>query len=541
MRSRRLWAPVAAVSVVALTYLLGRLVVYLYVFDPLFSLGTVRQVPSQKEADAFGDLVGLWMMPVAFFVLTSLATFALARVGSIPRFRDGALCGLAAALLHQIAGLYFSPFNPAEAVTFFIFGTTGGLLGVAGGRRTMDTREALHGASREVAAARDPWEIVSAVGKHLAGPGVAEIILYTTTGGSEDANDGGLRPVASWHPPASHGPYGQRLGELLRAAATDGLGNNGQAVVLRTDGLSAPESAVWERAGVASVLLVPLAAPTGGRVGVLTIASRRGRSFSKDLPRAFPNNEARAYETVGPQAALVLENLRLLEEARRAGRQAGVLRERQRLAHEIHDTLAQGFTSIVTNLEAAEAALRRDPSAVRRHHEQIGRAARGGLDEARRLVWALSPAPLEGRALPEAIGELAREFSEENGIPAAFSVSGDPAALPEAAQTVLVRVSQEALQNVRKHAGASLSRVALTLSCMGDTVALDVRDDGVGFDPVTLTPNGLSDGGGFGLRAMRERVEGLGGSLFVETSPGEGTAVVAELPVAPSENEEGAP
>jgi signal transduction histidine kinase len=528
----RLRAPVvavaASVAVVALTYLFARLVVYLYVFDPFFSLGA-RQMPSPEEAITFGNFVGLWIMPAAFLGLTLLSVVTLVRANLITRSRDGALFGLTAALLHQIVGLYFDPLKPAEAATFLILGVASGFLGVSWGRKKLDARESLYEASREVAAARDPQWIVSALAKHLADSDVVGLVLYGVAPRDERANHE-LSPLASWHSPISRGPAGERIGELLLGAATH-ASKSSVTTVVRADGLRGSERGDWERSGIASALLVPLGAPTGRWVGVLAVASRRRYHFSKGLPRTFMRDETRAYESLGPQTALVLENHRLLEEARRSGRQAGILRERQRLAHEIHDTLAQAFTSVVTNLEAAEAALPRDPSAVRQHHGQLGRAARAGLDETRRLVWALRPAPLEDRPLLEAIGELVHEFSEESGIPAVFSVSGDPYALPEAAEAVLVRVSQEALQNVRKHGGDSLSRVALTLSCMGDAVALDVRDDGVGFDPAVLALNGLPDGGGFGLRAMRERVEGLGGSLVVESSPGEGTAIVAEVPL----------
>ena len=164
-----------------------------------------------------------------------------------------------------------------------------------------------------------------------------------------------------------------------------------------------------------------------------------------------------------------------------AEHQAGVLEERQRLAREIHDTLAQDFTSIVLHLEAADAALPARPSPLRTHVSRARETARAGLREARRLVLALRPEPLEDASLPEALRRVAARWAEETGVPADVTVTGEPVALHPEAEVTLLRAAQEALTNVRKHARAR--QVDLTLSYMGDQVTLDVQDDGVGFDP----------------------------------------------------------
>jgi signal transduction histidine kinase len=212
------------------------------------------------------------------------------------------------------------------------------------------------------------------------------------------------------------------------------------------------------------------------------------------------------------------------EELAARQRRAGVLEERGRLAREIHDTLAQGFISIVAHLEAAEGALPSGSDQARRHLRQARRTARENLVEARHLVAALRPEILEGSSLSGALGRLARRWSEETGIPATLSVTGDEHALPQESQVALFRATQEALSNARRHARAG--RVEITLSYMEDLVALDVQDDGEGFDP-----RGASPGGSFGLRAMRERVEALGGSLLIESEPGVGCTLVVELPL----------
>jgi signal transduction histidine kinase len=208
-----------------------------------------------------------------------------------------------------------------------------------------------------------------------------------------------------------------------------------------------------------------------------------------------------------------------------AEHQAGVLAERQRLAREIHDTLAQDFTSIVLHLEAADAALPDEVDPARTHVTRARAAARSGLAEARRLVLALRPEPLEGASLPEALRRVAARWAEETGIPAAVVVTGEPVSLHPEAEVTLLRAAQEALTNVRKHAQAR--QVSITLSYMGDQVTLDAQDDGVGFNASAPTE-------GFGLAAMRQRVEQLGGAVVVESAPGHGTTVAVTLPLQPS-------
>jgi signal transduction histidine kinase len=223
------------------------------------------------------------------------------------------------------------------------------------------------------------------------------------------------------------------------------------------------------------------------------------------------------------------ERQRLLEqlEATRAElaaaeRQAGMLEERQRLARDIHDTLSQGFASVVLLLEAAEESLA-SGRPVDRHIAQALRSARDNLAESRQVVWALRPRPLTERSLPEALEELAGRLAEETGLRADTTVTGTERPLGAEAETTLLRIAQEALANVRKHATAA--QVTVTLSFLDDVVLLDVADDGAGFD------TGAAAGvGGLGLRAMRERITRLGGGLTVESTPGEGTTIAAELP-----------
>jgi signal transduction histidine kinase len=220
--------------------------------------------------------------------------------------------------------------------------------------------------------------------------------------------------------------------------------------------------------------------------------------------------------------AALMENAALQERLVEQARAAGVLDERGRMAREIHDTLAQGLTGIVTQLQAAEHVAD-DPSAWRRHHAAATALARESLTEARRSVNELRPEPLETGRLADAIAEVAATWSDRHGVPVAVTVTGSSRALCPEAEVSLFRTAQEALANVAKHA-SSATRVGVTLSYMDQQVALDVRDDGPGFDPSSLN-------GGFGLVAMRHRIEALSGTLQIESEVGGGTGISASLPL----------
>jgi signal transduction histidine kinase len=222
--------------------------------------------------------------------------------------------------------------------------------------------------------------------------------------------------------------------------------------------------------------------------------------------------------------AALAENAGLHEQLLTQAREAGIMDERQRMAREIHDTLAQGLTGIITQLQAAAQGGR--PADRDRRIEAAIRLARDSLSEARRSVHELRPEPLETARLGEALAEVAQRLSALHGVPAHVTTTGVPRPMPADVEVTLLRTAQEALANVAKHANAT--RVGLTLSYMEDEVALDVRDDGIGFDPAGLPVS--ADGGGFGLTAMRQRVELLSGTLEIESESGVGTAISACVP-----------
>lgn len=217
------------------------------------------------------------------------------------------------------------------------------------------------------------------------------------------------------------------------------------------------------------------------------------------------------------------------EELASVERQAGILEERQRMAGEIHDTLAQGFTSIVMQLEAADQALPDDITSVQNHIAKALETARASLRKARRLVLALQPEPLEKASLAEALRREAERWTLDCGIITNYSVTGDPISLHPQAEVTLLRALQEGLSNVQKHAGAQ--EVNITLSYMADQVALDIQDDGKGFERQILGSSAEQDTGGFGLRAMQQRVEQIGGEVIIESVIDKGTTLVIQIPI----------
>jgi signal transduction histidine kinase len=205
-----------------------------------------------------------------------------------------------------------------------------------------------------------------------------------------------------------------------------------------------------------------------------------------------------------------------------AQRESGALAERARLARDIHDTLAQGFSSILLLARAGLAAP--DVDVLR----QIEATAADNLEEARRVVHALAPAALDQAPLPAALERLLERTAQQSHVDTVMHCDGEPVVLATAVEVALLRLAQGALANVRQHAAAS--RVGITLTYADTEVRLDVVDDGVGFDPSRVSRPSV-DGAGFGLRSMRERLADIGGSLDVESAPGSGTAVAVTVPL----------
>ncbi|HET6290369.1 MAG TPA: sensor histidine kinase [Amycolatopsis sp.] len=221
------------------------------------------------------------------------------------------------------------------------------------------------------------------------------------------------------------------------------------------------------------------------------------------------------------RAALIDQLEASQAEVSRLSREAGMAAERERMAREIHDTLAQGFTSIVTLTQAIESEMDTDPKAARRHLELAARTARENLAEARAMVAARMPSALAAASLEESLHRQVERLTEETGIEASIEVDGPLPALPMATEVVLLRGAQEAMSNIRKHSRATA--VSLRMSHADGRVRLRVTDDGAGFDPAVPT-------GGFGLAGMRARAGQVGGIVTYASEPGAGTTLELEVP-----------
>ncbi|MGW9591348.1 sensor histidine kinase [Streptomyces chartreusis] len=230
------------------------------------------------------------------------------------------------------------------------------------------------------------------------------------------------------------------------------------------------------------------------------------------------------------QRVLIDDLLRTRHELAASERREGTLAERQRLSMEIHDTLAQGLSSQRMLLQAADRVWETEPDKARAHVRTAASVAEHNLAEARRFVHDLAPADLAGgEGLDEALRALAaRESGADLAVRVHIDRDGRLPQLPDRVRSALLRVAQGALANIREHAGADSA--ALTLTVLDDEVVLDVADDGHGFDPAAL-PDSPDGGRGHGLPAMRARLRALGGTLTVESTPGEGTVLSAAVPL----------
>jgi signal transduction histidine kinase len=222
------------------------------------------------------------------------------------------------------------------------------------------------------------------------------------------------------------------------------------------------------------------------------------------------------------RAALIEELERTRAELVEMSTEAGALAERERLARDIHDALAQGFTSVVMLVQAAQAALERDDlPAVRRQLTIAELAARDGLAEARSLIGALVPPALQGATLTDAVARACDDLGARFGFAAHLEVEGEAVAVSHNAEIVLLRAAQEALANVGKHARTSSARVVLAFDERFATLL--VTDDGVGFDPEGAV--------GFGLGQLRSRATQVGGQAEISSRVGGGTTIRVTIPL----------
>jgi two-component system NarL family sensor kinase len=251
----------------------------------------------------------------------------------------------------------------------------------------------------------------------------------------------------------------------------------------------------------------------GKKLGVLNVASPDWRELSAD--------DLRLLYTIGDLVSMAIERARLFARSM----EYGAVEERNRLAREIHDTLAQGLAAIALQLETADALLEAgaDPARARQAIEQSLSLLRANLEEARRSVLDLRAAPLEGRSLAQVLEAMADEATREWNLQTQLDVTGSHRPLPLRVETGLYRIAQEALTNIRRHAEAK--HVLIRLIATPDRVELSIEDDGRGFDP-TRVPQGR-----YGLIGLRERVKLLGGELNMDSHSGKGTRLEVSVPL----------
>ncbi len=270
----------------------------------------------------------------------------------------------------------------------------------------------------------------------------------------------------------------------------------------------------WLMSGTAGLRYhasIPLYAH-GKKLGVLNVASPDWRELSPA--------DLRLLHTIGDLLSIAVERARLFERST----QLGALEERNRLAREIHDTLAQGLTAIALQLESAEALLevQADLSRVRNSISKALELTRSNLEEARRSVLDLRAAPLEGRSLAQALADLATSVA---GTPSVqFTAVGASYPLPVRIEVGLYRIVQEALTNITRHAAAR--QVQITLVTTPEAVQCRIEDDGCGFDPESVSQ------GRYGLIGLNERARLLGGTLRLQSNPGAGTQVEVTVPLS---------
>jgi signal transduction histidine kinase len=201
---------------------------------------------------------------------------------------------------------------------------------------------------------------------------------------------------------------------------------------------------------------------------------------------------------------------------------SAILAERNRIAHDLHDTLAQGFTGISVQLEAATGWMADDPTRARSNIDKARALVRTSLADARRAVWDLKPEAIDSGNLVTALSEIARSLSGNVAI--RIQVNGKPRTVPPDVQKGVLRIGQEALTNAVKHAQAE--NIALTVSFLDNDVVLQVTDNGKGFDPVT----DKAGPGHLGLEGIHKRAKLIGATVEIKSKPGGGTEITLTAP-----------
>jgi len=481
------WIFGATIAVFGIIQIVMFLIISLYVARSSAAGNTL----SYEEITQFSGTLGAQVGPIIFGLLTLIASIWLAiKVRVAPR-THGLVLGVVLLTTTVILDAVFSPslqlyehISNTIVIPIAWFGAYRGEIIIKNREAVYRTSQAIRGADRS--------GMVQAIREQLAGALVTLIAFVD--------KDGNVEPASTWTSSSN-----QKIPSSISSLQTPPQ----VTTVLR--GSDLPLSG----ANIHSLLVLPLS-----QVNETLLVGSRSRD-------GFSRNDIQNYLTIAEQVALSLENLKLIEQARLTG----VNEERQRLAAEIHDSLTQGFISIVTLTEIAEAKLENYPKELRGDFQpllnQARQIARDNLTAARQMTWALRPDLQEGMPLVDAIAKLGKRWSDANNIAVDVSSSGAARQLHPDIETALLRTAREALNNIQKHAQAT--QVTVTLTYMDSLIALDVQDNGKGFD---VESDSASDSdGGFGLKSIDEQIKQLGGELTVESDVSRGTTIAVSLPI----------
>jgi signal transduction histidine kinase len=511
------WLPIFLAGAAAAVFTIVLVYQIVFAYASLYPL-LVGEAPG-SSLDRFATLVSTWGSRAIFFSLSTLAAFFTAQRVARSTTSQAMLTGAVAALLFEALNLFaFEGVHLFEILIYLTAGVVAGYLGGAWARRALADQGAFDRATRMISGAQRPEDVAEAFSV-LGNSKVSSVTLWRTGNARHESglldrfelwahwpfwSDDGQSTVGLW-------PTGTQLteGTIPRLAQ----GGTREPVAVTPAALSSEERANWVRLGIRSACLVPVLSSAGGLRGLILVAFRTRWRIPGIVPRAYRN--------VAAHAATALENML-------AGIEMGALKERQRVAQDIHDSLAQAFSGIVMHLESLTND--RAPEENRRAVQLALLAAREGREDARHLLLGQRPRQLDGRELPDALERLVTSWSRDSGVPASVNTRGNPRVLAPDAEIGLYRIAQEALANVRKHARAE--RVNLSLHFAGNRVVLDIYDNGTGFEPTLLDYHDGPASDQRGLDGMRWRAESLGGSLFLASAAGKGTRILAELPTA---------
>jgi nitrate/nitrite-specific signal transduction histidine kinase len=340
--------------------------------------------------------------------------------------------------------------------------------------------------------------------------GMEHGIAYRIEGGEgggantdTDAKEAHLRVMAFRGLPPTFANLGERL--PLRQSAAGVAGQRGEPVIWSLVELPT-ESALKERLatlGVEQVIAIPLMAK-GRLVGSLNLSTNQSRTY--------PPEQITLLKTIGQQIGVAVENAYLYEQAE----QTAISAERNRLARELHDAVTQTLFSANLIADVVPRIWKRDPDEGMKNLEELRQLTRGALAEMRTMLLEMRPESLERADIKSLLTQLADAFIGRVRVPVSLAIEGD-CELTHEVKLVFYRVAQEALNNIAKHSGAR--QVEIRLQCQPGQMSMIIKDDGLGFDPGSITPEHL------GIAIMRERASSIGATLKIDSQVGQGTTV----------------